>query len=525
MCMRLVAVIAMSAFYGLAWAATPKDTLVVAKNIEDIVGLDPAESYEFSGGEILANVYQNLVQYDPRDANRLLPGLAESWTVTPDGKSIEFKLKAGARFASGNAVRPEDVLFSFRRVVKLNKAPAFILTQLGWTPENLDQMVQITGAHSLKVSWRSDEYGAAFVLNLLAARPGSIVDEKVVVTQDKGGDLGNAWLNQTSAGSGPYRLALVKPKEVVMLEANPISPKGAPKTKTVLIKNVAEPATQRLLLESGDADIARDLGPDQIEALGSNKALRIETYPQAAVHFLSLNQKHEKLRNPALWEALRYLVDYDGIATRLLKGQMQVHQAFLPVGFPGALYSKPYKLAPDKAKAILAKAGIQNLSIDLDLINTPRFMDMAQSMQATMAKAGIKLNLLPGTGSQVITRYRARKHEAMLLYWGPDYFDPHSNAKAFAYNVDNSDDNYQSTTTWRNSWLVPELSAKTVAALKEKDALKRANAYQEIQREVQRHSPIIVTFQEQNQVVLRSNIKGYVNGLTSELVLYDQVTK
>jgi hypothetical protein len=57
-------------------------------------------------------------------------------------------------------------------------------------------------------------------------------------------------------------------------------------------------------------------------------------------------------------------------------------------------------------------------------------------MQASMGQGRIKLNLLPGTGAQVITRYRARKHEAMLLYWGPDFFDPHSNAKAFAYNVD-----------------------------------------------------------------------------------------
>lgn len=507
-----------------AHAATPKDTLVVAKNIEDIVGLDPAEAFEFSSAEVVSNVYQNLIQYDVKNPNKVVPGLADSWTVAADGKSITFQLKPSAHFASGNDVRPEDVLYSFMRVVKLNKAPAFILTQLGWTPDNIGQMVRKTGNDSVTVSWSGD-FGAAFVLNLLAARPGSILDEKLVTQHQKGADLGNAWLNQNSAGSGPYKLKLYKPKEVVVLEANPATPVGAPATRMVLIKNVVEPATQRLLLESGDADIARDLGPDQLTAMKARTDIRVETYPQAAVHFISFNQKQEKLRNPAVWEAMRYLVDYDGIANRLLKGQMKVHQAFLPEGFPGALKEAPFKYDPEKAKAILSKAGVKDLSFDMDVINSPRFMDMAQSLQASMAKGGVKLNLLSGTGSQVITRYRARKHEAIMLYWGPDFFDPHANAKAFAYNVDNSDGNYQSTTTWRNAWAVPQLSSKTMAALKEKDPTARASAYQDLQRDVQQSSPIVVMFQEQSQVALRNNVKGYINGLTPDFVLYDKVVK
>ena len=506
-----------------ALAATPKDTLVVAKNIEDIVSLDPAEAFEFSSGEVVANLYEPLVQYDPRDPTKLLPGIASAWKPSADGKSIEFTLRKSATFASGNPVRVEDVVFSFKRVLRLNKAPAFILSQLGWTNDNIAQMVSKAANGDVSVTWLG-EFGPNYVLNVLAARPGAIVDEKLVMANEQASDLGNQWLNRNSAGSGAFKLKLFKPKEVLLLEANK---KAAvvPKLNGVFIKNVTEPATQRLLIESNDADIARDLGPDQIDALKGRTDIRIEDFPQAAVHFISLNQSSEKLRNPAVWEAMRYLVDYDGISKQLLKGQLRVHQAFLPTGFPGALTTTPFKLDPERAKSILTKAGIKNLEIDLDLINSPRFMDMAQSMQATMAKGGIKLNLLPATGSQVITRYRARKHEAMLLYWGPDFFDAHSNAKAFAYNVDNSDGAYQSTTTWRNSWLIPELSAKTMAALKEANPSKRAAMYQSLQQEVQTKSPIIVTFQDQSQTALRSNVKGYVQGSVSDLVKYDGVTK
>jgi peptide/nickel transport system substrate-binding protein len=142
-----------------------------------------------------------------------------------------------------------------------------------------------------------------------------------------------------------------------------------------------------------------------------------------------------------------------------------------------------------------------------------------------MGEAGIKLNLIPGASAQVITKYRARQHEAMLLYWGPDFMDPHSNAKAFAYNVDNADTAAQSTTTWRNAWLIPELSAKTRAALVERDAAKRLDMYRELQREVMKVSPWAITFQAQAQVALRSEIKGFVHGPTNDLILYHGVTK
>ncbi|MCY7307433.1 MAG: ABC transporter substrate-binding protein [Rhodoferax sp.] len=506
-----------------AVAATPKDTLVVAKNIEDIVALDPAQAFEFSSGEMVSNMYEPLVQYDPRDPTKVVPGVAASWKTAADGKSLEFTLRPNAVFASGNAVRAEDVMFSFRRVIKLNKAPAFILAQLGWTNDNIAQMVTKLPNGNVSVAW-TGVFGPGYVLNVLAARPGNIVDEKIVMANEQAGDLGNAWLNRNSAGSGPFTLKQFRPKEALLLEANKRAAEP-PKLNGVLFRNVTEPATQRLLIEQGDVDIARDLGPDQIAALRTRTDLRVEDFPQAVVHFISLNQKSEKLRNPAVWEAMRYLVDYDSIAKQLLRGQMRVHQAFLPVGFAGALTTTPYKLDPDRAKAILTQAGITNLEIDLDLINTPRFMDMAQSMQATMAKAGIKLNLLPGTGAQVITRYRARQHQAMLLFWGPAFFDPHSNAKAFAYNVDNSDAAFQSTTTWRNSWLVPELSAKAMDALKESNPARRAALYQGLQQEVQAKSPIIVTFQEQNQAAFRSNVKGYIQGSVADLIKYEGVTK
>jgi peptide/nickel transport system substrate-binding protein len=371
------------------------------------------------------------------------------------------------------------------------------------------------------------DFSSAFVLNVLASRPASVVDAVTVQANEAGGDMGNTWLKSNSAGTGPFVLKAYRPGEILNLEANPNYFLGAPAIKGVIVRHVAEAATQQLLLESGDVDIAKNLTPDQVAALSGKDTVKVETYPQAAVHFLSLNQKTESLQPEAVWEAARYLVDYKGMTDSFLKGQMQIHQAFWPSGFPGALDDTPFTHDVERAKKILADAGVATpIKVTLDVINSTPFTDMAQSLQASFAEAGIEFEIIPGTGAQVITKYRARTHQAMLLYWGPDFMDPDSNAHAFAYNEDNSDGNYQPTTTWRNGWAVPaELNELTKAAKSEADPAKRDEMYIELQKKVQAKSPIVIMFQAAVQVALAKNVEGYVNGATSDFVFYRLVKK
>ena len=112
----------------LADAATPKDTAVFAKQIDDIISLDPHESYELSGGEICTNVYDRLLRYEAEDHGKLVGGVAESWTVSADGKTLTFKIRPNLEFHSGAPVTAEDVEFSLQRVVLIVKTPAPLRT-------------------------------------------------------------------------------------------------------------------------------------------------------------------------------------------------------------------------------------------------------------------------------------------------------------------------------------------------------------------------------------------------------------
>ena len=108
---------------GPALAATPKDTVVMAKQIDDIISLDPAESFEFSGSEVTGNIYERLITYDLKDVSKLKGELAESWSAGADGKTYTFKMKKGIKFHSGNPVTAQDAAYSLQRAVIMNKTP------------------------------------------------------------------------------------------------------------------------------------------------------------------------------------------------------------------------------------------------------------------------------------------------------------------------------------------------------------------------------------------------------------------
>ena len=193
-------------------AETPANMLVIANRIDDITTLDPAQSFEFAGADVIRNIYGKLVNFDPANLDAgYQPDLAESWTVSEDGRTITFTMREGVTFQSGNPVRAEDAAFSLKRAVILNKTPSFIITQFGFTPENVDETITVDG-NTLSIT-TDKRYATSFVLNCLTATIGSILDEKTVMANEVDGDMGNQWLATNSAGSGPFTLASWKPKE------------------------------------------------------------------------------------------------------------------------------------------------------------------------------------------------------------------------------------------------------------------------------------------------------------------------
>jgi len=525
--LRLIAAAVLAAPLATANARadTPADTLVQAWAIDDIISLDPAEVFEFTASEILGNTYQQLISYDVKDVSKIKGEVAESWTVSDDGKTLSFKIREGNKFASGNPLTAEDVVFSLQRAVKLDKSPAFILDQFGFTPENVEQKIRQTGDYTFDFEM-DKAYAPTFALYCLTATVAMVVDKKLVMEHEADGDLGYNWLKTAYAGSGPFTIREWRANEVVVMERNPNYVGKAPAMARAIYRHVPEPATERLLLEQGDIDIARKLGPEEIDALSKNPDIVVENGVKGSIYYLGLNQKNQYLAKPEVREAFKYLVDYQTIADTIMKGTVEVHQAFLPKGFLGALDDNPYSLNVAKAKELLAKAGLADgFTVTMDTRNNADITGIAEAIQQTLAQANIKLEIIPGDGQQTLTKYRARNHDIYIGQWGPDYQDPHTNADTFARNPDNSDDATAKPLAWRNSWETPELSKQVEAAVLERDADKRADMYIELQKEVEADSPFVIMFQEIEVIARKKGVEGFVIGPSFQDNSFEAVTK
>lgn len=506
-------------------AATPKDTLVVALAFDDIITLDPAEAFEISAGEVMGNAYDRLLRYDVADPSKLVGDLAKTWTVSADGKTFSFELKPGLKFASGNALSAEDVVWSLQRAVLLDKTPAFILTQFGFTKDNVKDRIKQTGPLTLTLTTEK-VFAPSFVLNCLTANVAAVVDKKLVMGKEANGDMGYGWLKTNYAGSGPLKIREWRANEVVALERN--DQYAGPKSvmARVIYRHLKEPATQRLLLEKGDVDIARNLGPQDLAGLAASKDVKTTATPKGTVYYISLNQKNANLAKPEVREAFKWLVDYAAIGDTLMKNIGVVHQNFLPIGMLGASTDKPYKLDVDKARALLAKAGLPNgFKVTMDTRSVQPITGIAEALQQTLKRGGIELEIIPGDGKQTLTKYRARQHDIYIGTWGADYWDPHTNADTFARNPDNADDAKSKPLAWRNAWAIPDLTKKADAAVLERDSAKRKVMYEEIQAEFRKTSPFVMLFQQTEVAAYRSNVEGLRIGPTSDSTYMFKVSK
>jgi peptide/nickel transport system substrate-binding protein len=507
-----------------AAAATPKDMLVMATMLDEFSTLDPGEVYELVPEEYVANTYDRLVRVDLKDPSKFNGDVAQSWSVSPDGLTITFKLRSGLKFHSGNPLSADDVAWSIQRTVLLDKGAAAVLQGIGLTRDNVLQNVKKIDDSTVSVT-TDQKYAPTFLLNVLGAWPASVVDKKLVMSHQKGNDLGNEWLRTNEAGSGAYQLVKWTANETLILQRYdgyrvPLA------MKRIVLRHVPEASSQRLLLENGDVDVARNLSPDDLAALAKSGKAHAMGVPQATLLYLGLNTKNPNLAKPEVQEAMKWLIDYTGIQTNVAKTTYQVHQTFLPEGFLGALNTNPYHQDIAKAKALLAKAGLPNgFSVTMDVRSSYPYSEIAQAVQANLAQGGIKVEIIPGDNKQTLAKYRARQHDIYIGEWSADYIDPHSNAQGFAWNPDNSDKSAYKMLAWRNSWDIPDLTKETNAALAESSSAKRAQMYQTMQKEMLARSPFVIMFQQVSQVAQRPGVTGLEVGPINDLVSYLHLKK
>src|SRR5213594_590989 len=480
-------------------------TLVIDRNTSDLISLDPAVLYEFSAVFATHNVYETLVKFEGTDLTTPKPSLATSWDIK-DARSnwdITFKLKSGVKFASGNPLTADDVVYSFQRAIKLNKSPAFLFTDIaGLKPESIKATDPTTAVVTMPKTSSTQTF-----LVILTFTIGGIVDSKEVKAKEAAGDFGSAYLLDHSAGSGPFAVDHWTKNTEVLLKANPNYGGTKPALSGVLFKHVPEPANQQFALEKGDIDIANDLGSEQIAALQGKAGVVTTSASSLLLVYVGMNAMVKPLDNVKVREALRTAVDYDGIVKDLLKGNGKKVQGIVPAGLAGYNEATPFQADVTKAKALLQEAGQTSITLDF-LVPTgsapagAAWSDIAAKLKSDWAKIGVTVNIKQTTTADLLGTYRAQKGQLVMINWGPDYPDPGANVNPFT-------DYKAKSIAYRNGWDDATIAQKAHDAELTADPAKRVAAYKDIGDYVLHNGPYVVLYQPKELFGLRSNVKGF----------------
>lgn len=519
----------------VAFAQTPADTLVIVREISSISDWDPAVSQILDVTEINLDIYDRLVGFDRRDAQKLMPMLAESYDVSEDGSTITFKMREGVAFHSGNPLTAHDAVYSLRRLLLLGREPSSSMRQLGYTPENIDASITAPDDMTL-VMKLPEKLAPSLVVTMISSSAFAIVDSKLLQENEVDGDFGSVWVsNQApggkSVGSGPFMIQSYRPSEMVRLIRNDDYWQFTPEMQRVIFQHVPEAGTQRLLLEKGDADVAFNLTANDAVDLNSADGVKVEYFPSRKVFYYGFNMLKKPFDNPKVIKAMRYLIDYDGLSKTIMKEIGTIHQSFVPAGWLGALDETPFSLDVEKAKELLTEAGYPDgFEFTFTAYNRKPEMDLATSFQATAAQAGITVNVVNAPVSQTIPLYREQKLQALQLSYSGGYADPHATTSKFAYNPGalpgaDPDAKHPSELSWRLGWFPEALSEKTIAASKELDTEKRAQMYEEIQRAQWEEGPFIQVFQSTQALGMGDDVNGYLFGARGSDVSFSAVTK
>jgi len=483
------------------------DTLIFASDITDIITLDPAVAYEFSGIQAEGSIYQTLVSFEDGQTGPQ-PLLADSWKVTEEGDMwvITFALNPDATFASGNPVTAADVVYSWNRVLELNLSPAFLLIDVAQvTAENMSAADEKTFVVKIPQSVSPQVF-----LSVITFTVAAVVDQ-AVVEENAGDDMGSTWLSDHSAGSGPYVLNSWDREVQVVLDANENYWGDAPAMKRVIMQNVTESANRQALIETGDADIVQDLGPEQKALLAGDPDIEIVSANDTLLIYLGMNAQVPPFDNPDVREAVRYAINYEEIIA-LTDGNAELVQEVIPAGFLGHTGNNPFSQDLDKAKELLAGAGYGD-GIEVTALvpagfpaGPIDFPTLATKVQSDLEKVGIILNLQQLQVAELLNIYRsedAAAKQMVFILWGPDFPDPDGNITPFT--------NYEARSiAWRNGWDNPEFAQMAKDATLLETPEERVAMYAELTERLLHEGPYAVLYQPFKTFALRSNVTGFV---------------
>lgn len=479
---------------------------------DDISTLDPAIGYDWQNWSIIKSIFDGLMDYEP-GTTKLVPHLAESFTVSADGKTYTFKLRRGVKFHNGREVTAQDVKYSLERTLnpKTQSPGAGFFGDIAGSKEFADGKAQevsgIKVSDPYSIGFTLSKANAAF-LHILALNFAHVVPKEEV--EKAGADFGHK-----PVGTGAFKLKEWVLGQRLVLVRNPdYFLKGKPYLDEIVFQVGVEPNVAFLKLQRGEVDILGDgIPPAEFVKVMNDPTLRalVAVGDQLQTGYVTINTQVKPFTDVRVRRALNMAVDKSRIV-RIINNRAVPATQVLPPLMSG--YDKDYKgYAFDRAQAkkLLAEAGYPNgFSTVLYANNTDPNPRIAQAIQQDLAAIGVKAELKTLAQSTVIEA-GGSKGQAPLLWsggmaWIADYPDPND----FYWPILSCASLAQGTWNW--AWYCNQKIEKLVetadALVQPTQAAVREAKYREISRLIMQDAPWIPIFNEKRYTMHSARMGG-----------------
>jgi peptide/nickel transport system substrate-binding protein len=400
-------------------SAQPAGTLVVGL-VAEPVNLDPAQVTDLNSNRVGRRIVETLVTF-PEEKTEVVPGLAESWTISKDGLQYTFKLHKGIIFHDGTPLNAAAVKFSIERQINENH-PAYKLGKYPFANYFFGNVKAVEALSDDRVAFLLKEPRASF-LAVLTAGAASIVSPTAVMKY--GPDYPTK-----PVGTGPFKFVSWDRGQRVVLEKNPTYWKHPVKLERVVFRPIVEDQARLTELLTGQLDLIVGVPSDYVSQLEGNAKIALLKQTGVHVWYLGINNQKKPFDDRRVRQALNYAVDKQAIVRDVLKGTGTPSAGPVQPNTWGAEPGlKAYPHDPARAKKLLAEAGYPNgFTTTLWVPESGSGMQapvaMSTVIQSNLKAVGVTVNMQTMEWGAYLAKLRSKEQELFALSWMAGMEDP-----------------------------------------------------------------------------------------------------
>lgn len=461
----LSAALFVTAFAGCGKKKADGITVQIGPNPET---LDPALNSAVDGGNMLITLFETLLIID--QDNKVQPGQAEKYEVSPDGLTWTFTMRDGLKWSDGTELNAKDFEYTFKRIADTNVAAPYAETVIGMIEGYKDA---IDSKNPEKLNVKASEDGKTLTIKL--AYPCSYFDKIVAfgtmspvqkATVEKNGD---SWATkpETYVCNGPYTITEWTPSEKIVCKKNENYKGGWDSSKIVNDKLtfllLEDSSASYTAYTGGTAQLIKDVPTEEIPTLKKDKKDEFNVDPILGTYYLSMNLNKAPFNNKNVRKALSLAIDRDYVANTVMQGTYTPAYNYVGTGVddvdPGKFLenskaanggktyiSEDYKANLEEAKKALAEAGYPEgkgfPTITYSTNDTGYHKAVAEYLQQVYKDLGITMNIDIVDWSSFTPKRRAGEYEMARNGWVMDYNDASNMIELFTSTNGNNDGKY-----------------------------------------------------------------------------------